>query len=88
MTLAAAIASLIGPACAYFYQMGYFPHRPNLLLLEVWLVAIIAAFGVGVGVLSIWKRAKIAGIVCVLTNAAVLALYGFIATFFTLGGSK
>lgn len=54
-------------------------------LAEVWLLAVIAAFAVGIGVFAVWRGAKVAGMICFLTNAAVLALYGFIAAFFTLG---
>jgi hypothetical protein len=55
---------------------------------ETWLLAILAALGVGFGVVSIGRGAKAAGWVCLLANAPVLALYGFIAAFFTLGGTR
>jgi hypothetical protein len=57
-------------------------------LLDVWFLAVIAAFGVAFGVFSIWRGAKVAGAICFLTNAPVLALYGFIAAFFSLGGTR
>lgn len=81
ITLAAGITSLIGPTSAALYETSHFQLFANPLL-EVWLLAIIAAFGVGIGVLWISRGAKVAGTVCLLANALVLALYGFIV----LGG--
>ena len=86
--LTAGITSLIGPAAAALYETGHFRLFPNAPLLEVWLLAVIACFGVGVGALSIWRGAKATGIVCLLANAAVLTLYAFVGAFFTLGGTR
>jgi hypothetical protein len=70
-TLAAGIFSFLGPASTVFIQTGQtdlFPTSPIY----------IAAIGVGIGALSIWRGSKAAGIVCLLANGAVLALYGFL----------
>jgi hypothetical protein len=80
MTLAAGIASLIGPTTAAVFQTPHLELLPDPLM-EVWLVAIIGVFGVVVGILSIWRGTIIAGIVCVLANGAVAGLYGLIAVF-------
>lgn len=71
ITLAAGITSLIGPTSAVLYETSHFQLFANPLL-EVWLLAIIAAFGVGIGVLWISRGAKVAGTVCLLTNALSL----------------
>ena len=86
MTLVAGVTSLVGPTCAALREANHLPRLDPYL--EVWLLAAIGAFGVGIGVLSICRGAKVAGIVCFLTNAAVLGLYGFIAVFFALGGNR
>ena len=88
ITLAAGIASLAGPCSAAVSETGHLHFFASGPLFEMWLLAAIAAFGAGIGVLSIYRGAKVAGVVCLLTNAPVLALYGFIAAFFTLGGSR
>lgn len=51
-------------------------------------IAAIAAFGIGIGVLAIYKGARVAGVVCLLANVPVLAIYGFIVVFFALGGTR
>lgn len=90
MTLIAGITSLIGPTCAALSETGHLElfQSVNGALLELLVLAIIGAFGVGIGAFAIWRGAKVAGIVCFLTNGAVLALYGFIAGFFFLGGGR
>ncbi len=87
-TIAAVASSLIAPAAAAFYEAGRFRVFPESDLGNLWLVSILAAFGVSIGVFSVWRGAKFAGMVCFFTNTAVLALYGFLAVFFTLGGSR
>lgn len=90
MTLIAGITSLIGPTCAALSETGHLElfQSVNGAFLEMLVLAIIGAFGVGIGAFAIWKGAKVAGIICFLTNGAVLALYGFIAGFFILGGTR
>lgn len=88
ITLAAGITSLVGPTGAALSETGHLHLFASAPLLEMWLLATIAVFGVGIGVLSIYRGAKVVGTVCLLTNALVLALYGFIAAFFTLGGTR
>lgn len=88
ITLAAGITSLIGPTGAALYETGHLHLFANAPLLEVWVLAALGALCAGIGALSIWRGAKVAGIVCFLTNAAVLALYGFVGAFFTLGGTR
>jgi hypothetical protein len=41
-----------------------------------------------VGTLAIFRGSTAIGLLCFFANAAVLTLYGFLALFFTLGGSR
>jgi hypothetical protein len=82
------ITGLIGPAGAILYETGRFRFFPSELLYDVWLLAIIAALGTGIGIVSCFRGAKIIGMACFFSNCAVLILYGFIAAFFTFGGSR
>jgi hypothetical protein len=51
-------------------------------------VAAVAAVGVGVAVVALFRGAKAAAVVSMIANGTVLTLYAFIAAFFTLGGSR
>ncbi|HXW13136.1 MAG TPA: hypothetical protein VEN79_01400 [Terriglobia bacterium] len=86
ITLAAGIASVVGPACGAL--LPYTDSLPLFLkdLAGVWLLAAIGAIGVGIGVFSFSKGSKVAGTICVLTNIPVLAYWGFIAVFVSMGG--
>jgi small basic protein len=88
ITLAAGIASLVGPARAALPYTTNFTVFPNSFLGDIWLLAAIGAIGVGIGVFALCKGSKIAGTICLLTNIPVLAYYGFIAVFFATGGSR
>jgi hypothetical protein len=54
----------------------------------VWLLAAIGAIGIGIGVFAFRKGSKVAGTICVLTNIPVLAYWGFIAVFVSMGGGR
>jgi hypothetical protein len=87
-TWAAGIASLVGPACAVLPYTDFLP--PLLLpdLAGVWLLAAIGAIGIGIGVFAFRKGSRVAGVVCVLTNIPVVAYWGFVGAFFSMGGSR
>jgi hypothetical protein len=85
VTLAAGIASLVGPGCAVLPYTDYVVFLPTASL-TVWLLAGIGAIGVGIGVFALGKGNKIAGTICLLTNIPVLAYWGFIAFFTAMGG--
>jgi hypothetical protein len=87
-TLAAGIASLVGPACAVLPYTDYLPAFLSPDLAGVWLLAAIGAISIGIGVFAFSKGSKVAGAICVLTNIPVLAYWGFIAAFFSMGGSR
>ena len=80
--------SLVGPASAALYERGNLEFLPGDPIFHVWLVAFIGAVGAGIGIASFVRGARIVGAACLLSNGAVLALYGFIAMFFALGGSR
>jgi len=54
----------------------------------VWLLAAIGAIGIGIGVFAFNKGSKVAGTICVVTNIPGLAYWGFVAFFFSMGGSR
>ncbi len=55
---------------------------------SVFIVAGAGAIGVVAGSIAILRGDRIAGLILVLLNAPLLALYGFLALFFGLGGSR
>ena len=86
INIAAGVASLVGPACGvlpYTHQMPDFPG----FLTGVWLLAAIGVIGIGIGVFACSTGGKVAGTICVLTNIPVLAYWGFVGAFFSMGGS-
>ena len=87
MTVAAGIASLVGPACAVVPYTDYLPAFMRDLA-GVWLLAAIGAIGIGIGVFAFSTSSKVAGTICVLTNIPGLAYWGFIAGFVSMGGSR
>jgi hypothetical protein len=52
------------------------------------LLAAIGAIGIGIGVFAFNTSSKVAGTICLLTNIPVLAYYGFIVGYVSLGGSE
>jgi len=85
--IAAGIASLVGPVCAVLPYTDYMPDFPGFLT-GVWLLAAIGVIGIGIGVFASSTGSKVAGTICVLTNIPVLAYWGFIGAFFSMGGSR
>jgi hypothetical protein len=88
ITISAGIAALVGPACAVLPYTHYLPFFLDSGLTIVWLLAAIGAIGIGIGALAFSTGSRIAGTVCVLTNIPVLAYWGFIGAFFSMGGSR
>jgi hypothetical protein len=82
-----AASVLLGPTTAAMYQTGMITPFGGELG-DVWIVAIAGAIGLGLGVYGIRRRSYVLGGVSVLANAAVSGLYGFLALFFSLGGSR
>jgi len=88
MTIAAGIASLVGPACGVLPYTDYLPVFISSGLAVVWLLATIGVICIGIGVFAFSTSSKVAGAICVLTNIPVLAYWGFIGAFFSMGGSR
>lgn len=82
------IASFLGPVCAVLPYTDYLPVFLSPDLTGVWLLAAIGAIGIGIGVFAFSKGSRVAGTICVLTNIPVLAYWGFIAVFVSMGGSR
>jgi hypothetical protein len=86
LTVAAAICSLVGPAVAGLSQTGHLMILEDAPFGVFGALAGIVTFDLVIGVLAIFRGAKIAGIICVLTNAAVVAFYGLLFWLFEHGG--
>ncbi len=78
LTLIAAITALVGPSGFFLTETGNLESVP---IPEMWFLVGIPAIGVALGIFSIWKGAKVAGVICLLTNGATLALFGLIVAF-------
>jgi len=87
-TIAAGIAALVGPACGALPYTDYLPDFLDSGLVGVWVFAAIGVMGIGIGAFAFSTGSKIAGTICVLTNIPVVAYWGFIGAFFSLGGSR
>ena len=88
ITIAAGIAALVGPACAVLPYTDYLPARLSPDLAGVWLLAAIGAISIGIGVFAFSTGSKVAGTICVLTNIPVVAYWGFIGAYVSMGGSR
>jgi hypothetical protein len=89
VTLAAAIAAAVGPACAILPYTDYLPPDVlNATLVVVWGLAAIGAIGIGIGIFALANASKVAGAICVLTNIPVFAYWGFIGVFTSMGGFR
>ena len=82
LRLFTAITALVGPAAVIQSEKAHsLFFLDDLGIYELWFVAILAALGVGVGIVSFIRGATIIGTVCILSNTAVLAFYGFIIAY-------
>jgi hypothetical protein len=88
ITIAAVIAALVGPAFAVLPYTDYLPSFLDSGLPLVWLQAAIGVIGIGIGVFAANTGSKVAGVICVVTNIPVLAYWGFVGAFFSMGGSR
>ena len=76
------IAALAGPAAAIRSEKApllFFLDDP--IVYEMWFVATLSVLGVGIGIVSFIRGAKIIGPVCILSNSAVLAFYALIVAY-------
>lgn len=77
----------MGPAAAALYETGELAVFGGSLG-DTWLVALAGLAALALGLDGLRKGARVLGALSVVTNGAVGALYGFLAAFFTLGGSR
>jgi len=84
----ATLSAFVGPAASLLYETGRLRVFTSWHVGDAWFVAAIAAVALAVTVVAKFRGAGIAAGVSMVTNGAILALYGFIAAFFTLGGSR
>ena len=83
-----AVGAAVGPVAVILYETGRLDLFRATPLLNIWLVVICGLLGVAVGVAAVRRRIILAGVICLITNAAVFGLYGFLAAFFSFGGSR
>jgi small basic protein len=88
MHAVAAASTVLGPCGAWLYQAGNIDLFGSAYLLNVWVVVAIALAGVAIGAYAFTRGARTLGVASVVVNAGVVALYGFLAVFFGLGGSR
>ena len=81
------VSLLIGPIAAALYEAGALTVFGGGLG-DTWVVALAGLGGVALGAYGFRRDTRILGALSVAANGAVGALYGFLATFFTLGGSR
>lgn len=80
--------TLVGPAGAWLYETGQLDLFRAMPLLNVWLVVLCAIVGLCAGGAALRRGRPWLGGLCVILNTAVLGLYGFLASFFSFGGSR
>lgn len=84
----ALVGILAGPSSVWLYEAGQIDLFRAMPLLNIWIVVLTAMTGLCLGV-AVFRRGRVwLGGVSLLVNTAVLALYGFLATFFSFGGSR
>ncbi len=79
---------LVGPTAVLLYETGRLDFFQAMPLLNVWAVVVCGLIGLGAGAAAVRRRAVLLGIICLVANGAVLGLYGFLAAFFSFGGSR
>ena len=86
--MVATVSAFLGPIAALLYETGRLRVFRNDHPGDAWAVAAVAALAVGVAVVAKFKAGRTAAVASMIVNGAVLALYAFVAAFFTLGGSR
>lgn len=86
--IAVLVGVAAGPVGAIMYETGNLDLFRAMPLLNIWLVVLFGVVGVCAGAAALARRMVLIGVVCLLANAPVLGVYGFLATFFSFGGSR
>jgi len=84
----AILGSLVGPSAAVLLETGHIDIFAEQYLLNLWVVVALAIGGASLGIYAIVRGALVLGITNLVLNTSVVALYGFLAAFFGLGGSR
>ena len=84
----AACCAVLGPCGAWLYESGHLAFFEDAYLLNLGIVVALAMAGVVIGVYAIVRGARLIGVVTLVFNSGVAALYGFLGVFFGLGGSR
>jgi len=79
--------SVVGLACAVLPYADFIPLFSNDLVF-VWVLAAIGVICIGIGAFAVRTGSRIAGTICIVTNIPVLAYWGFVGAFFSMGGSR
>ena len=79
------VGSIVGPTAVVLHESGLHVFRA-MPLLNLWGVVAIGGLGVWVGIRAVRRGLVVVGAVCLLANATVLGLYGFLATNVLFGG--
>jgi len=83
LSWAAAITSLAGPCGSILTETGNLGPLEEVSHIELWFLVGLPAFGVTLGIFSMYRGAKVAGLICIVTNTATLAFFGLIVAFFS-----
>jgi hypothetical protein len=70
------------------YEFGHIDLFQDAYLLNLWVVVALAIAGVVVGIYAVARGALAFGLASLLLNSGIVALYGFLAVFFSLGGTR
>ena len=81
----AMVGSIVGPTAVVLHESGIHVFRA-MPLLNVWGVVAFGGLGVWVGIRAVRSGVVAVGAVCLLANATVLGLYGFLVTNAIFGG--
>ena len=86
--VAALVGAAAGPVGVAMYDTGNLDLFRTMPLLNIWLVVLLGVVGVCAGAAALSRGTVLIGVVCLIVSAAVLGLYGLLATFFSFGGSR
>jgi hypothetical protein len=88
MRVIAAFSTVLGPCGAWLYESGQIDLFGDAYLLNLWVVVTLALAGLVTGAYMAVRGARLFGVVSLLVNFGVAALYGFLVVFFSLGGTR
>lgn len=84
----AAFSVMLGPGGAWLYESGYIDLFDDAYVFNLGVVIALAVTGITLGAYAVVRGARVLGIGSLVFNSGVAALYGFLAVFFGLGGTR